>query len=337
VTGDVKRRIRRRNTASGRAYQEYIRGRFHWNKWTAEDFRLAIQHFERAIHDDPEFALAYSGLSDTYGAMGYYGYLAPEIALPRAKAAGTRALELDDTLAEAHTAIAIAHMLYGWRWDDADREFRRALELNPEYAVNHTLYALYHVAHGRFDRALALARRASQLDPLSPLAQMSAAWVLHFARRFHEAIDHVRQLLSVNPDWGEARGILMLGYEQLGDFERAASFIPGAALFARLPADEIQALAKTAGRGGHREYWEVRLQILQHPAGHFPPYFVALPHAQLGHRNEAFILLDEATEGRNGQLVFAAVDPALDPLRDDPRFDRLLKTIGLPAGQPVTP
>jgi hypothetical protein len=161
--------------------------------------------------------------------------------------------------------------------------------------------------------------------------------VLHFARRFHEAIDHVRQLLSVNPDWGEARGILMLGYEQLGDFERAASFIPGAALFARLPADEIQALAKTAGRGGHREYWEVRLQILQHPAGHFPPYFVALPHAQLGHRNEAFMLLDEATEGRNGQLVFAAVDPALDPLRDDPRFDRLLKTIGLPAGQPVTP
>jgi serine/threonine protein kinase/tetratricopeptide (TPR) repeat protein len=336
VSGDVQRKINRRNTASRQAYQEYIRGRFHFNKWTPEDFRLAIQHFERAIHDDPGFALAYSGLSDTYGAMGYYGYLPPAIAMPRAKAAATRALELDDTLAEAHTAIAIGQMLYSWRWEDADREFRRALELNPDYAVNHTLYALYHVAHGRFDRALALARHASQIDPLSPLAQMSPAWVLHFARRYRESIDHVLQLMSVNPDWPEARGIMMLGYEGLGDFERAASFIPRNGIFTSLPEGEVERLAATAGRGGHREYWEVRLRLLQHPAAeHLPPYFMALPHAQLGHADEAFALLDRAAEGRNGQLVFAAVDPLLDPLRADPRFERLLKMIGLPALQPV--
>jgi serine/threonine protein kinase len=333
VTGDVKRRLKRRQTASSRAYQEYIRGRFHWSKWTPEDFRLAVQHFERAIHDDPGFALAYSGLSDSYAAMGYYGYLPPEIAMPRTQAAATRALELDDSLAEAHTAIAIAHMFYGWRWDDANREFQRAFELNPEYAVNHTLYALYHVAHGQFDRALALARRAAQIDPLSPMAQMAPAWVLHFGRRYRESIEYIRQLLSVSPNWAEARGILMLGYEHLGDFERAAANIPNSPLFIGMPSDDLDRLAKSAARGGRREYWEARLAIVQHPSLRLPPYFVAVPHAQLGHADEAMTLLEKAAAGRNGQLVFAAVDPGLDQLRDDPRFETLLKTIGLGAVQ----
>jgi serine/threonine protein kinase/tetratricopeptide (TPR) repeat protein len=334
LSGDVRKRIRRRNTASGVAYQEYIRGRFHWSKWTAEDFRLAIQHFERAIHADPGFALAYSGLSDTYGAMGYYGYLPPEIAMPRAKAAATKALELDDSLAEAHTAIAIGFMMYSWRWEEADREFQRALELNPDYAATYTLYSLYHVAHGRFDRALALAQHASRLDPLSPLAQMSPAWVLYFARRYRDSIDHVRRLMSVNPNWAEARGIVMLGHEQLGELEQAAAFIEGSALFMGTSPDELESLRRAA-RDGHRAYWEVRLGLTERSSGHLPPYFLAIPHAQLGRTDEAFALLDRAVEGRNAQLVFAAVDPSLDPLRADPRFESLLKTIGLPVVQPV--
>jgi tetratricopeptide (TPR) repeat protein len=188
---------------------------------------------------------------------------------------------------------------------------------------------LYYVAQGEFDRALALARRASQIDPLSPLAQMAPAWVLYFARRYREAIDHVRQLLSVSPDWGEARGILMLGFERLGDFERAASFIPGSAIFSGLPAEDVERLAQDAARGGPREYWEARLRLFQLPDARLPSYYLAVPRVHLGHADEAFALLDRAVEGRNGQLVFAAVDPALDPIRDDPRFERLLRTIGV--------
>ncbi len=185
--------------------------------------------------------------------------------MPRATAAATRALELDDTLAEAHTAMGIGYMMYAWEWDKAEREFLRAIELNPQYAVTYTLYSLFYVAFGRFDEALAMAKHAAQTDPLSPLAQMAPAWTLYFARRFRESLDYLRQLMSVNPNFTEARSLLMFNYEQLGEFERAGEAMIDNELFARLPPDEMRALVSTAAAGGHQSYWEARLRMLDLP------------------------------------------------------------------------
>jgi TolB-like protein len=169
LTGEQKKRLRKRHTSSAEASQEYLRGRFEWHSWTADGFRRAVEHFERAIAYDPKYVPAYAGISDSYSAMAYYGFVPPEVGYPRAHEAAKQALAIDPDVADAHASLALGYLLWRFDWPSAEREFRTALRLNPRLAVAHATYALYLMTIGQHDEALQEARTAQQMDPLSLL------------------------------------------------------------------------------------------------------------------------------------------------------------------------
>ena len=334
LTGEQKKRLRRRPTQDQEAYQEYLRGRYAWSQWTPESFRQAIEHFERAIARDPGYSLAYAGLSDTYGAMSYYGFVAPAIGMPRAEAAARRAIELDDQLPEAHTTAGQASLFFHRDWARAEAAFQRAIALDPRHAPAHTFYALLLAALGRLDEAAASAARGRDLDPLSPVMQMGMAWVAYFSRRFTDAVELTRELLVVAPDFAEANAILLLSYERMGQLDRALHAFGSAAGSFRLPGvGGVDRMGDALRADGPRGYWRARLELAAEMAAtsYVSPFSFACVHAELGNTDAALEALDSVVEERGGQAVFLGIEPALDPLRDDPRFDALLRRVGLPA------
>ena len=332
LTGEQKKRLRARPTRDDEAYREYLRGRHAWAQWTPEGFKRAIGHFERAISRDPAYALAYSGLSDTLGAMSYYGFVPPAIGMPRSEAAARRALELDDKLAEAHTTAGQARLFFHRDWTGAEAAFKRAIALNPRHAPAHTFYALLLMALGRFDEATAAATRGRDLDPLSPVMQMGLIWIAYFARRYGEVVDATRELILVSPNFAEAATVLLLAYERLGQLDRAVEALRSAAKCFKLPDTGVARLQRALDEGGPRAYWRMRLELLTEVAAsdYVTPFAFASVHTQVGNLDAAFEALDRLLEERAGQAVFLGIDPALDPLRQDARFERLLRRVGLP-------
>ena len=222
LTGQQKKKLRKKPTVDPEAYQDYLRGRYHWNNWSPDGFKRALECFERAIGRDPLYALAYAGLADTLGSMAYYGFIAPEDGFPRAKAAATRAIELDPDVPDAHSSLALSLLFWDRDWAGAEREFKAAISLNPQLAIPHALYSIYLMAVGRFDEAIDEGRQAQRLDPLSLLINMSVCWALHFARRTEEVMREVRRARELAPTYQDASIILMNAYEDLGRFEDAA-------------------------------------------------------------------------------------------------------------------
>jgi serine/threonine protein kinase/tetratricopeptide (TPR) repeat protein len=329
LSGEEKKKLRRRPTRNAEAYQDYLRGRYHWNKWTAEDFRKAVEYFERAIDRDPTYALAYSGLSDAYGAMGYYGYLPPETAMPRSKAAAYRALELDESLAEAHTTAGMGLMFYDWNWEGAEREFQRAVELNPRYPTLWIFYSLLLTSLGRSEEAVAHSRRAEALDPLSPISQMAVAWALYFAGHIDEAHTQVRHTLQMSPQFAEANHLQVLLLESNGELEQAADAFDRVLVAQGGPPGAADALKEACRTGGPAAYWALRLERLADLAAtmYVPSYAFAALHARGGDPDAAFARLDKAVDERAGHILFVKVDPCLASLRSDPRFAALLARI----------
>ncbi len=336
LTGEEKKRLKRRATGNTEAYQEYMRGRHQWGKWTPEGFQNAVGHFERAIEIDPLYAQAYSGLGDVYGAMAYYGFLPPQIGMPRAEAAAFRALELDPNLAEAHVTVGMVQMLHRWKWDDAERAMRRAIELNPRYAQAHVFYGLLLIAFGRLDESLEHAKRAAQIDPLAPMAQVGLAWVLYFCRRYAESLEQLRLVLQTYPGWAEAYTMIALNLERLGQYDRASAAWQNAAGGFGVSSDEAASYA--APNASAREYFEMRLHQLEAAAQsrYVPPYYFSGLYAELGQLDEAFAWLDKALDEHAGQAVFLHADPIADPLRADPRYEQAIARLGLSAFLPRT-
>jgi serine/threonine protein kinase/tetratricopeptide (TPR) repeat protein len=335
LTGHEKQRLKKRSTDDSEAYEHFMRGRHHWAKWSPEGFRAAVQHFQRAIDKDPSYARAYAGLSDTLGAMGYYGYLAPEVALPRAAAAAYRALELDPELPDAHASIGIARTLYYWDWIGAEQSFRKALSVDPRSSIAHVYYSLLLSATGRHDEALAHAKRARDLDPMSPLMQIGLGWAAYFARRFAEASDAYRSVTLIEPNFPQALLMVAFMHEQAGEFDRAAETLGRADAF--FGEHGGAALTETLKAGyaadGATGYWRARLEVLDRldpTRSHVPAYAFACAYAHLGDRDRAFATLERIVATRMGHAVFLAVDPVLDPLRDDPRFEQLLRRLAFP-------
>ena len=222
LTAKQKTRLRKRQTVNPEAYQEYLRGRHHWNAWRPDSFRRALEHFSRAIELDPAYALAYAGLGDAYGAMSYYGYIAPQDGFPRARAAAERAIALVPDIADAHVPIGLERLFWARDWPNALREMERAIELNPKLAIARSFYALVLATCGRFDEALAEARRAIELDPLSSVVNMTVAWVQHFSGNHHEALKEALRTRALAPNFDEAGNVILSSYESLGQFEEAA-------------------------------------------------------------------------------------------------------------------
>jgi tetratricopeptide (TPR) repeat protein len=314
------------------AYQLYLQGRYFWNqrdntRRREETLRRAISYFQAALQRDPNYALAYSGLADTYASLP--PGMSRDEAYARAKAAALRALELDETLAEAHTALARILVVQEWDWRRAGREYRRAIKLNPGYATAHQWYGMYLTSLGRLGDAITELNTAQQLDPLSLAVNNDLGRALYYARRYDEAIEQYRKTLQLYPTSADAHLNLALVYAETGAVDAAVAELRR---WSSLSGDEPQALLGYVYAAAGRR--EEALRILsslesQSTTGRPSPVGLAAIHARLGNHDRAFALLEQVVRQRSPFALFLKVHPRLDPLRSDPRFPQLLREVGL--------
>ena len=332
LTTAQKKQLRKRSTINPEAYQAYLRGRHHWNQWTPDGFRRALDEFQRAIDLDPLYAVAYAGLGDTYGALAYYGFVEPRAGFGQAHAAANRALQLDPTLPEAHVTLALGHLFGEWNWAAAEADLKQALALNPMHAGAHAIYALYLSTAGRFSESLPEARTARDLDPLSIFNNIGVAWAHHFAGRNRDAIHEALRIRDLVPGLEEAGNILMGAYELLGRFEDAAQLAMEQRCWG-LTLDGTK-LRNAFRAGGAEGYWRARLALMREaltgitvPAVNFG---LAITHLQLGEIDPAIDALEAMVDAHVGGAVFIAVDPTLRTLRGNPRYDAIIRRVGSP-------
>jgi serine/threonine protein kinase/tetratricopeptide (TPR) repeat protein len=335
VSGEEKG-LAKHYTDSNEAYQLYLKGRFYWNKRTEEGMQKSLEYFQQAIEKDPNFALAYSGLADAYNLLGAQdavaGGIPPTEVLPKAKAAALKALEIDNTLAEAHVSLAHVKYYYDRDWPAAEREFKRAIELNPNYPVAYHWYAVYLMSAGRLDEALAQSRRAQELDPLSLPINMTLGWVLLIARQYDQSVEQLRKTLEMDPNFIQTHHRLGLVYEQEGKYDEAiAEFRQVLNLSAGKPLG-IATLAHAYALAGKRGEAQKELaELLEMSKQRYvSPASIAIIYAALGNKDQAFAWLEKAVEGRDQTLVRLKVDPRFDSLRSDPRFADLVRRVGFP-------
>jgi TolB-like protein/DNA-binding winged helix-turn-helix (wHTH) protein/Tfp pilus assembly protein PilF len=331
VTPEEKAQLTSQRQVNPEAYEAYLRGRYFWNKRTEEAVRKAIPYFEQSMSKDPNYPLAHDGLADCWLSLGWYGYVPAKEAFPRARAAAMRALELDDSLAEAHTSLAFASMNYDWDWSTAEREFRKAIELNPNYANAHHWYGDYLSAVGRHEQAIAESRRALELDPLSPIINAWFGWRYFFARQYDLAIEQYLKTLEMDPAFVPAHLVLGQGYEQksmpekaIDELKKAVSLSGGSSLY-------VSSLAHAYAIAGRRSEAEVLLRQMNERAQHtyVPSFHIAIIYAGLGQKDQALVWLEKGYQERSTWMVWLKVDPRLDVLRSDPRFKDLLRRVGL--------
>ncbi|HUK54778.1 MAG TPA: hypothetical protein VL099_15945, partial [Candidatus Binatia bacterium] len=275
------------------------------------------------------YAPAYAGLADAYSLLANYSVLAPREAFPRASAAARKALELDPSSAEAHTALAYVKHHYDWDWPGAEAEFRRSLELNSNNPITHLRYAEYLSTAGRHDEAIREVRLAHDLSPLSLVISSNIARLLYLARRYDQAITEAQQILTVNPNRGYTRIHLAFSYEEKGDC--AAALMEMKQAVVQIGRGDGPGLAHIYAKCGQPAQARQILAELEQPSsdGVQDRFWIAGVHAQLGEKDQAFQWLDKAYEEHDFFLVFANVSQYMDPLRADPRFEKMLAKIGL--------
>ena len=333
LTRAEKKQLTKRYTENAEAYQLYLKGRHHWNRWTEEGFHKAIEYFQQAIENDPSYALAYAGLADCYVLLGWNSYLPPKEAFPKGKAAANAALRLDPDLAEAHTPLAAVLWLHDWQWDKAQTEFKRSLELNPKYPTANHWYAEYTMIIGRHEEALLRFRKTQDLDPLWLIINVAVGWALYHARRYDEAIDQLRRTIDLDPNYALTYWILGLLLRKTDRYELAITEgEKGVKLSGGSPLMRA-ALAQTLGTAGRTKE---ALQILDDLTKlarqkYVAPYFFAGIHIGLGENERAIEYLEKSYEEHSHWLIYLHIDPSMDALRDNAGFQSLLRRVGLPA------
>jgi serine/threonine protein kinase/tetratricopeptide (TPR) repeat protein len=333
LTRAEKKRLTKHHTENPEAYRLYLKGRHHWNQWTEEGFHKAIEYFTQAAGKDPGYALAWTGLADSWVLLGWNSYLPPRQAFPRAKAAAMTALRLDPDLAEAHTSRAAVLWLYDWQWEEAQTEFQRSLELSPTYPTANHWYAEFATTMGRFAEALARIKKGQELDPLSLIINVAVGWTLYLARRYDDAIEQLRRTVDLDPNYPVTYWILGLLLRKTGRFDAAITEgEKGVKLSGGSPLMRA-ALAQTFGTAGRKQEALQMLDDLINPAKkrYVAPYFMAGIHVGLGENDRAIDYLEESFEEHGHWLLYLHMDPGMDALRDNPRFQDLLLRVGLPA------
>ncbi len=333
LNDDEKQRLVKRYTENALAYQAYLKGRYYWNQRTAKGLKKSIECFQEAIDLDEGYALAYAGLADCYCLLSIYSAIPPKAAMPRAKDAAIKALDLDDGLAEAHTSLAAAVVWFDWDWETSEREFKRAIELNPSYSVAHHWYASVLLsAMGRHDEALAEELRALEIEPLSLVINANLGFICYQGRQFDQAVDYLKNALEIDENFIYGHFILGLTYAQKEMFDESIAEIKLAIDLAGGRGALINAaLGYVYAISGRREEALQLLQQLQtFPANRdVSPFYLALINAGLGDKDQALKCLDDACEERYNWVVWLKTEPMLDSLRWDERFDELLRRIGL--------
>ena len=313
------------------AYDAYLKGRYFWNKRTADDFRKAVNEFNEAVRVEPAFARAYAGLADSYALMGdwEYGILEPRDAFQRAKAAATKAIELDDSLGEAHTSLGFVLDLYDWDWAAAEREYQRAIALNPGYATLHHWYAWHLIVTGRAARAMAEMRKAENLDPLSLIIGSDLADVLFIARRYDEAIRQSRQMIEMDSHFAVAHYQLGQALAQKHFYKEAEGELQKAIELSGGNSVCTSNLAYVYGKSGRRDEARALIESLtkrsESAFSNAPE--IALAYVGLGDTDKAIAWLGIAYRERFNPSVL--LRPSFDPIRGDPRFVNLLTQVGI--------
>ncbi len=332
LSGLEQSRVGNPHTSSAEAYELYLKGRFYWNKRTGESLKKSVDYFNQAIEKDPTYALAYVGLADAYIVIPYFSVYRPQEAYPRAKAAAKRALELDETLAEAHTAMAAVLMNFDWNLTESNKEFERAIELNPNYPTAHHWYARENLTiMGRFDRALTEMHRAKELDPFSLIINANLGKAYFNARRYDEAIQQLRKTIEIEQNFFVAHHYLGSAYAMKGDYSNALSEYQKAH---QLNEHDPHVVALTgrlyAVTGKRAEALSTIAQLKSMAAERYvPDYSIALVYAALGEKDQAFIQLEKSYQDRTVDMLTLHYDPLMDNLRSDPRFADLQRRIGV--------
>jgi serine/threonine-protein kinase len=335
ITREVSSRLRLDLTAAEQAereaYQFYLRGRYYWNRRTAADLRQGVESFEQAIKRMPNYAPAYAGLADSYNMLGAYGALSSNEASAKAKEAAERAVQLDDSLAEGHNSLAFVKHRYEWDWAGAEREFRRAIELDPNYAPAHQWYSSFLISMGRTSEAIDEAERCQELAPLSLIANSHLALVLYYAHKYEQAIAQCQKLLAIDAEFFGAYRYAGLAHVQTGKYKEAIDELSKARALSGNSSVILTALAHAYAVSGDRDNAHRLLDPLATNPGprKIPAFDLAIAYTGLGEKEKAFTLLDKAFEERNEYLIYLKVEPRLDPLRSDPRYNDLLNRLNL--------
>jgi TolB-like protein/Flp pilus assembly protein TadD len=337
LTGQDEEKLSKRYTKDAEAYELYLKGRYFWNKRGEAGLRNGIKHFKAAQERDPSYALAYSGLADSYALLCDIGVVAPVNEMPLAKAAAQKSVDIDPFLAEGYTSRAFVKLAYDWDWQGAEADFRKALDLNPKYPTAHQWYASYLVQMGKFDRAREEIEQAQQLDPLSPIISSNAGLYSYFEHRYDDAITQYRRTLEIDPGFWVAHHYLGLAYAKKGSHDEAVRQLRG---LLESPGErplkdgavekdpEVAAsLGFVYGAAGRRVDAEAILERLKNLSErrYVSGLYLAIIYAGLKDRDRALEYLNKAYESRHPGLVLIRVDPIFDDLRSDERFKQLVK------------
>jgi len=330
LTGEQTVRLGQPQTESSEAFQFYLRGRYNLNKRTAEGFTRAIEYFDQAIAKDPQYALAYAGRADSYILLAEYTVLPSKEALPKAQEAAAKALELDETLAEAHTSLGAVRADYEWDWQGAENELRRAIELNPSYATAHQWYAELLSQQGRHDEAIAEIQRARELDPLSLIINAIAGRILLFAGKIDPAIEQMRKTLEIDPNFSIVNYDLGKAYLRKQMFSQAiAEFQKSVNLFKVSERDAALGYAYARVGKDAEAHHLLETYLQQSKRTYVSWYGIAFIYSGLGDNDQAFACLEKAYEKHDVRLRDVKVEPLFESMHFDPRFARLVSRIGL--------
>ena len=331
LNGKEQRAIAKRDTENPEAYRLYLQGRYYWNQRSDEGVKKGLDYFQQAIEKDPGYALAYAGVADSYAvANGEYLGLTPQEARPKAKAAALKALEIDDSLAEAHTTLADTYLYYDWDFSKAQQEFQRAIAANPNYPTAHQWYAEYLYAVGRFDDAIAEAKRAKELDPLSLSINGSVADAYYYAQKYDQAIEAYKATLKMDPNsfrehvgLAKTYGLKKMYLEAVAEWQEVV----------RLSGNPAAAslLGDTYKTSGYQGFLQAILDYsLKSPVLSARPYWIASLYARMGKKSEALTWLEKSHAERSGGMVRVKSDPEFDSLHSDPGFVAIIRRMNFP-------
>ncbi|MCP4706868.1 MAG: protein kinase [candidate division Zixibacteria bacterium] len=331
LDGDNDKPLVKKYTENLEAYHLYLRGRYYWNKRYEGGLQRSVEYFQQAIEKDPAYALPYTGLADAYNIMGFYNFLSPHESCPRAKAAASKAIEIDPNLAEAYTALGWVNTFYDWNWTEAETNFKHAIELNPNYATAHHYYSLFLMSQNRMDEGLLEIQHAFELDPLSMIIGASLGAVYYFARDFDEAVKKFHKALELDSNFALTHAYFAAPYICQKKFDKAivecqkAGSLSGGSTYA------TAFLGYTYSMSGKKQKANDILEMLLNKSEneYVSAHHISIIYIGLDDRDNAFKWLDKACQQRDNWIAWLSISPVFDNLRSDPRFDELLSKVGL--------
>jgi len=331
LTSKETTRFARAHQVNPEAYEAYLKGEFHWYKFTEKGLETALKYYELALEIDPDFAPAYTGIAGIWGSRTYFGMLASEV-MSKRMAAINKSLELDSMLPEGHYMLASNATWFEFDWEEAEREFQLTLELNPNYAQARVFYGLFLTGMGRFEEAKAQMRIGIELDPLNSMYQSYLGLAYLRGRQFDEAIAQFQKGLALQPDFADALGGLRGCYHHKGMYEEALA-VSRRLYTATGEQDLLEALNRGHEEGGYREAMRQAAEALEARSNRAYAMDIATLYTYAGDKERALDWLEIAYQEKIQNLIYLNVYPKWDPLRDDPRFQDLLRKMNLPVGK----